>query len=244
MKVDLDAAGGELRLLLSSRAAIGELFRRAEAEAGLFVELERELPQFHRLYLEARARPAIRFRCSVEVLQVFPSGSGFGTALRLVEWTPERQRQLQRALDGGGETDESVSPAFRIRQLNPNERFRLATRATRNERQILLRDTSPQVLMGLLSHPRLETQDVVAIIKSPHSSAGVLKRIAENRKWMMHPEVRTAVVRNQKTPTPLAIRLLDRLRSEDLRWLSKLGNTRESLRRAALRVYLQRTGRR
>ena len=56
----------------------------------------------------------------------------------------------------GGASGEMLgaSPAFRIRAMNVSEKMRLASRATLTERQILLRDGSPQVLMGLLANPR------------------------------------------------------------------------------------------
>ena len=127
--------------------------------------------------------------------------------------------------------------------MKPPERFRLAVSAARVERQLLVRDTSPQVLLGLLSNPRIEESDVLEIVKSPYSSAGTMNRIADSRKWMANREIRLAIVRSPKTPSPAAIKLLPTLPTEDLRMLSKMGNAREVLRKAALGLYLQRTSR-
>jgi hypothetical protein len=136
-----------------------------------------------------------------------------------------------------------VSPAFRIRKMDPNQRFRLAVKASRPERAILLRDNSPQVLLGLLAHPRIEDTEVKAIVESAFSTGAIMKRVAANRKWMSNAEIQLAVVRSPKTPPPLAIKLLPSLRTSDLRILAKGSMSREAIRRAALRVYLQRTSR-
>jgi hypothetical protein len=110
-------------------------------------------------------------------------------------------------------------------------------KADRVERQILCRDSSPQVLLGLLANPRLEAEDVVTIVKSTHATAAILQRVANERRWMGSAEIRTAVVRNPKTPTPVAVKLLETLPISELRDMAKMGSLREEVRRAAFRVY-------
>ena len=80
----------------------------------------------------------------------------------------------------------------RIRTMNPNQRTMLARKADRVERQILLKDTSPQVLQALLSNPRIEGKDILRIVKSTHTAAPVLKRVAEDPRWAPVRELRDA----------------------------------------------------
>jgi hypothetical protein len=134
-----------------------------------------------------------------------------------------------------------ASPIFRLKQLDPAKKMLLAMRADRAERQILCRDTQPQVLLGLLSNPRIEAEEVLAIVKSTHASAAIMQRVANDRRWMGSAEIRTAVVRNPKTPAPIAIRLLDTLPITELRDMAKMGSLREDVRRAAFRVYTKMT---
>ena len=75
-----------------------------------------------------------------------------------------------------------------------------------------------------------------------HPTPRGFKRVAENRKWMQSSDIRLAVVKSPKTPTPIAIKHLATLRTSELRVLAKMGNAREVLRREALKLYLQRTG--
>ena len=125
--------------------------------------------------------------------------------------------------------------------MNVSERMRLASKAGRVERQVLLRDHSAQVLMGLLNNPRIEDKDILALVKSTHANGAIMERVARNRRWASNLEVKTAIVRNAKTPTPLAIRLIEGLRTPDLGALAKAGSTKEGVRRAALSLYLKRT---
>ena len=128
---------------------------------------------------------------------------------------------------------------FRIKTMNPNERFRLALRGNRTERAILLRDTSPQVLLGLLSHPQLETKEVLEIVKSNFASGAIMERVAKNRQWLLHPDIPATIVKSPKTPAPVALKLIDILRKSDLQKLAK-GAPRENVRKAALKLYEKR----
>lgn len=69
-----------------------------------------------------------------------------------------------------------------------------------------------------------------------------MDRVAGNRRWMSNSEIQLAIVKSPKTSPPLAIKLLETTRVQDLRMLAKSGNVREQVRRAALRVYLKRSG--
>ena len=104
-----------------------------------------------------------------------------------------------------------------------------------------MRDSQPQVLLGLLANPHIETKEVQEIVKSNFASGAVMQRVADNKLWMQNPDLRLAIVKSPKTPFPLAQKQLSNLRMKDLRMLSKMGNARENLRKAALRIYLQRS---
>lgn len=243
MQTTLQEQKAAIVLDFADLAEARQFFAETEKQSGFFLQLDRELKQFQRFTVTANSR-GFRFRFEAEVVQVFPAAGGYGSAFQLCGWTKARAGELDRRLRTGGEEDASVvSPVFRIKQMDVNQRFRLATKASRPERQILLRDGSPQVLLGLLVHPRLEDREVKAIVDSPVATGAIMKRIAANRKWMANPEIQLAIVRSPKTPPPIAIQLMPNLRTPDLQVLAKGSATRENVRKAALRVYLQRTGR-
>lgn len=149
--------------------------------------------------------------------------------------TPEAKEAVKRDETRG------VSPAHRIREMNPNEKARLAARGGRQERRLLLRDHTFSVQMGLLNNPRTEIKEVLEIAKNPQTTGGILKRLATDRKYTSNYEIQLALVKHPGTPTPIAIRLLDLMRISDLRMLAKSQALRENVRKAALRLYLQRS---
>ncbi|MGB3561481.1 MAG: hypothetical protein WBH85_07145 [Thermoanaerobaculia bacterium] len=193
------------------------------------------------------------------VQQVFRSGEDrHGTRLEVLDWsqadalTPEAA-----AKDGGVEspspTDEEApeqaeggethgtSSFFEIQKLNPSQRILLASKANRQERQILLRETAPPVAMALLSNPRIEPKEVLQIAKSPQAASGVLQRIAQDRRFSGNYKIQLALVKNPKTPSPIATRMIELLHRNDLRDLAKSQSLRENIRKAVLRVYLRRS---
>lgn len=213
----------------------------AVGRSGFMVPLPVELPLYTRTNVHLRVGGDTKTRFEAEVAQAFPLADGTWNTAFLTHDIP----RIEAA--GAGESDETetfgAAPIYRIQRMNPNEKARLAVRAGRQERQILLRDSSPMVLQSLLANPRIEAKDIVRMVKSTHTNAGLLKRIAEDGRWGKNQEILAKVARNPKTPPPLATRLMDKLRTSDLRMMSKMSSgLREDVRRAALREYLRRSG--
>lgn len=243
---------------LADADAVRAFFDGAKKDTGFLLPLPKSPKLYEALSVKVTCGEAFEMELQAQVIQAFerpgPEGSRYQVAFQLEGWNPGRNAELLRKLsripapgagtEGGQAAREGEvlgsSPMFRIKAMNPNERMRLALKAGRTERAILVRDTSPRVLMGLLGNPRLDGEDVLHIVRSTHANAAILKRIAEDRRWMQNAEIRNAVVRNPKTPTPLALRLLETLRTPDLQVLAKSGQSKEALRRAAVRLYLKR----
>lgn len=246
MKAQANDATQTLRLKLPDHDAVRKFLDEARSSGAFMVELAAAPKPFVAWQVEVLA-PRFEFSFEAMAVQIFPRDDGAAVAWQLADWPNSKTRELQRKLTSG-EADETEaqgsSPIFRIKNMDAGKRARLAMTCGRSERHILRRDNSPQVLLSLLSNPRVDAEDVLAIIKSTQSNAGVLQRVASDRRWIQNIEIKNAVVRNPKTPAPIAIRLLDSLRMEDLRQLAKVGALRENVRRAALAAYLKRQGRR
>ncbi|MDX1383780.1 MAG: hypothetical protein R3190_09075 [Thermoanaerobaculia bacterium] len=245
MEVDYQPKEGGIELRFEDREGVERFFDEAAETEAFFLDLPGEPRQYQVFRCSVQHGERFRFSFEAEVVQVFPRGDVTGVAFHLKSWNAAKTKELQRLLaaaDSDEELGPEVSPIFKIKKMNPNQRFRLAMKASRVERGILLRDTSPEVLAGLLSHPRIEEKEVLEIVKSPYASGGILKRVGDNRKWMHNADIRLAVVKSPKTPTPLAIKHLPTLRTSELRTLAKMGNAREALRKEALKVYLARMG--
>ena len=254
IRVTADLATSKVALAFAGRDAIREFFASAVAQGGFMIPLDVRPQPFATLEIAAGDGAGFELAFHARVVQISERDGAPTVALLLSDWSEAKGRELERKLAAGEEVPrgegaptesgayDAASPVFRIRQLDPGKRMILAMKADRAERQVLCRDTSPQVLLGLLSNPRIEAEDVLAIVKSNHAGTAVLQRVAGERRWMGSAEIRTAVVRNPKTPTPLAVRLLDSLPITELRDLAKMGSIREDVRRAAFRVYTRMTG--
>ena len=260
MRTELDEAAGELILGFSGRDRVRAFFERSLGEGGFLVHLESRLGFRKEVRIKATTGDGFEFTCRAEVTGVSSIASGrFATAFVLTGWNAGEAERLRAALAAAsaepataGETDgapaapgetRGTSPIHRIRAMTPPQRTLLARKADRIERQILLKDNSHQVLQALLTNPRIESKDVVRLVKSTHTNAPLLKRVVEDPRWGKNQEILALVAKNPKTPTPVAVRLIDRLRTSDLRFMAKINSgLRENVRRAALREYLRRSG--
>ena len=198
-------------------------------------------------------------RFPTRVQQVFRSGEDrHGTRFEVLDWSPADALTPEPAAEDGSDKSPSAageeapeqaeggethgtSTFFEIQKLNPSQRILLASKANRQERQILLRESAPPVAMALLSNPRIEPKEVLQIAKNPQAASGVLQRIAQDRRFSGNYEIQLALVKNPKTPSPIAMRMIEALRTSDLRDLAKSQSLRENIRKAVLRVYLRRS---
>lgn len=253
-EVTADVAGGKLGLRFQERDAVRGFFAAARAQQGFLAPLPERPRQLATFAVTVSDPGGFELQLQARAVQVFDRGGSLTVAFVFADWVPSKDAELERKLaaapvaadEPAADTAEStgVSPVFRIRELDPGAKQRLAMKADRTERRILCHDPSPPVLLALLSNPRLEAEDVLTIVKSTHATAGILERVAADRRWMASPEIRTAVVRNPKTPTPLAVRLLDTLPLTEFRDMAKMGSIREDVRRAAFRIYEKHPSRR
>ena len=264
MRTELDLEAGVLTLGFKSRDRVRAFFERSVGEGGFLLHLTSRLGFRKELRLEATADDGFEFSCRAEVSGVSSVASGrFATAFLLHAWSAGEAERLRLALRtsprqaeaepaeseaadeepaAAGET-RGTSPIHRIRAMNPPQRTLLARKADRIERQILLKDNSAQVLQALLTNPRIESRDILQIVKSTHTNAPLLKRIVDDARWGKNQEILALVAKNPKTPSPVAVRLVDKLRTSDLRFMGKINSgLRENVRRAALREYLRRSG--
>ena len=240
MESSLDLEEKTLRLRFGAASDIEAFMRDTVAQKAFMVAVDQSPKPLETYRVELTAGE-VNFAFEARMVQLFPGGGALQAAFALETWSDARQEALQAALAPKDESESrGASPTFRIQQMDPGARARLAAKADRTERRILRRDHTPQVLMSLLSNPRVGADDVLAIIKSPSSNASILQRIIDDRRWMSNTEIKTALVRQPKTPSPQAIKMLESLRTEDLRQMAKMGNLRENVRRAAFRVYQSR----
>lgn len=237
-----------VELIFDDEEELGAFVETAREQGAILLELEPPPKAFAEYTVRLRLETDFEIDLGASVVQLFEQGDSTSAAFELAPlsrgWDLEFKRRLRQARQPTGDHSEMTGqpPIVRIRQMNVRERMHLASKADRIERAALIRDSSAQVLMGLVANPRISADDIVQIIRNPQVSPGVLDRITRETRWLANSEIQKALVRNPKTPGPVALRLVDSLPTEELRKLAKIqSGLREPLRKAALRAYLKRT---
>jgi hypothetical protein len=254
MEISADLSQRTVTIEVSAPDDATAFIDEAKTNQGFLIPLSDRPEPFSEFTFRLRASGGFELCFGAKLLQLLePPGGELQGAFQLLDWDAAKGQELARkaAAARGGDDDSAPetetlgrSTIHRIKKMDPGERARLALRADRAERQILCRDTTPQVLLNMLSNPRVEAQNVLAIVKSTYANGGLLQRFAKDRRWASNTEIVTAIVRNPKTPTPIAIRLLEHVPTRELRQMARMGALRENLRSAAFRLYTKRTSRR
>jgi hypothetical protein len=131
--------------------------------------------------------------------------------------------------------DDEKSAMQRLAEMSVPQKMARATKGTREERSILIRDPNKLIAVTVLSSPRLTDSEVESIAKMSSVSDEILRIISNNRNWMKSYVVVAALARNPKTPLAVSMNLLNRLTEKDLRTLSTNRNVPEVLRATARR---------
>ena len=146
--------------------------------------------------------------------------------------------EVARQQPGQGEVDERTGlNEGQIRSMPVAARLKLARGAMRGLRAILVRDPNQQVALAVMHSPALSDQEVEQIASSRVVLEEVLVEIGRRREWAGKYQIVAALVRNPKTPTALALRLVPKLAVRDLRDLGRDRNVPNAVRSMALRLY-------
>jgi hypothetical protein len=105
---------------------------------------------------------------------------------------------------------------------------------------VLIQDNDPQILYYLIKNPRITTEEVLRIARMTSISAAIADQIAKTTQWSSNQEIRSAIVNNPRTPTPLALKLLGTLPEPEIRHIAKSTGVSQALKQAALRIVISR----
>jgi hypothetical protein len=139
------------------------------------------------------------------------------------------EEPLPEAPAEGSETADAKTLAG----LSIMERMKLATRGTREQRAVLVRDPNRLVAAAVLGSPKLTESEVEQFAKMANVAEDVLRVIGTNRAWTKNYGVVAGLVRNPKTPLAISLTLLQRVNDKDVKLLALDRNVPEPLRIAA-----------
>jgi hypothetical protein len=124
-----------------------------------------------------------------------------------------------------------------VRMLPIPARLKLSRGASRVLRSILLRDSNTQVALSTLLNNNLTEQEVEQTASSRSVAEELLDAVARKRDWISRYNVAKALVKNPRTPLPVALKLVGRMAVRDLRDLGRDKNIPDAVRSMSLRLY-------
>jgi hypothetical protein len=126
-----------------------------------------------------------------------------------------------------------------IQKLRVGEKILLALRGSREIRNLLLRDTSKEVVMTVLENPKITESEIELLAKQRTTPDDILRKIANKREWLKNYAILHSLVTNPKTPTSISIRLITGLKIKDLSIIEKNRNIPEPVRAVVKRKILR-----
>ena len=154
---------------------------------------------------------------------VEPGAAALDNEGALIDTTPKTE-------EVDDDKDDEQTALQRLQNMNVPQKVQRATKGSREERAILIRDPNKMISLAVLSSPKLTITEVEAFARAGNVAEECLRTIAFCRAWMKNYNVAAALARNPKTPVAISMNLLSRLTDKDLRTLSTDRNVPDVIR--------------
>ncbi len=139
-----------------------------------------------------------------------------------------------------GQEERRDSTLQKISKLDIRSRIALAMRGSREERSILIRDSTKLVAVAVLDSPKVSESEVEGFALQKNVLDSVLRTIPLKRKFAKNYTIMRNLVSNPRTPIDASLRLVKNLLIHDLKNLADNKEVSDTIRKAALRLFKQR----
>jgi len=136
--------------------------------------------------------------------------------------------------------DRRDSVLQKISKLDIRGRITLAMRGTKEERSILIRDSTKLVALAVLDSPKVSDGEVEKIALQKNVLEAVLRAIPMRRRYAKNYNITRNLVQNPRTPLDLSLGLMKNLLIHDLKNLSGNKEVSDTIRKVALRMFKQK----
>jgi hypothetical protein len=137
-------------------------------------------------------------------------------------------------------SDRRDSTLQKISKLDIRGRITLAMRGNKEERSILIRDSTKLVALAVLDSPKISDGEVEKIALQKNVLEAVLRAIPMRRRFAKNYNITRNLVQNPRTPLDLALGMMKNLMVHDLKNLSGNKEVSDTIRKLALRMFKQR----
>jgi hypothetical protein len=128
----------------------------------------------------------------------------------------------------------------KISKLDIKGRIALAMRGSKEDRSILIRDSTKLVAVAVLESPKVTDGEVEKFALQKNVLESVLRAIPMKRKFLKNYNITRNLVYNPRTPLDLSLGLMKNLLIHDLKNLSGNKEVPDTVRKLALRMFKQK----
>jgi hypothetical protein len=128
----------------------------------------------------------------------------------------------------------------KISKLDIRGRIALAMRGSKEDRSILIRDSTKLVAAAVLESPKVSEGEVEKFALQKNVLQSVLRAIPLKRKFAKNYNITRNLVCNPRTPIDLSLGLMKNLLIHDLKNLSANKEVSDTIRKLALRMFKQK----
>ncbi|HEX3376888.1 MAG TPA: hypothetical protein VHS29_08515 [Candidatus Acidoferrales bacterium] len=146
-------------------------------------------------------------------------------------------KKAKAAAAAGGDRESVLQ---KIAKLDIRGRITLAMRGTKEERSILVRDSTKLVAIAVLDSPKISDGEVEKFALQKNVLEAVLRAIPMRRKFAKNYNIMRNLVQNPRTPLDLSLGLIKNLLVHDLKNLSGNKEVSDTVRKTALRMFKQK----
>ncbi len=139
-----------------------------------------------------------------------------------------------------GHEERRDSTMQKIAKLDIKGRIALAMRGSKEERSILIRDSTKLVAIAVLESPKVSDREVEAFALQKNVLEAVLRGIPMKRRFVKNYSIMRNLVFNPRTPLDLSLGLMKNLLVHDLKNLSGNKEVSDTIRKLALRMFRQK----
>jgi len=194
---------------------------------------------------ELYASPAIHPRMLELLQKLYPVATPAETAEDdSVESGEELEEESEEDATPSGEEEkeeeEYRSKYQQAQTMGVGEKIKMALTGDKEWRSLLIKDSNKLVNGAVVKNPRITEPEILTISKSVIQNDEILRIICHNKEWVKNYEIRKALVLNNKTPLPVAIRFMGFLTEKDLATIAKSKNVSSVLTNNARRMLLNK----
>jgi hypothetical protein len=158
----------------------------------------------------------------------------------LIEIKPEEAAETILT-DDEKKDEKAMSNLQRLFTLKTGQKIKAALTEDSQTRSFLIRDPNRLVSLAVLGSPKITEAEIEGIAGMKNVSDEVLRRIGNNRDWTKKYTVINSLVKNPRTPLPIAMGFISRLQPRDIKALVVDRNVPEAIRRSAQRFVKAQT---